>query len=85
MKTVCAFLNSGGGTLMIGAAGTGEPKGPEDDLKDFPDNSDALVSPMSTASEAAANTATASAIAGLGLVGSASVPETGLRTASAPW
>ena len=35
MKIVCAFLNSGGGTLMIGVAGTGEPEGPEDDLKDF--------------------------------------------------
>ena len=34
-KTVCAFLNSGSGTLMIGVAGTGEPEGPEDDLKDF--------------------------------------------------
>ena len=26
---VCAFLNSGGGTLMIGVAGTGEPEGLE--------------------------------------------------------
>lgn len=29
MKTVCAFLNSGGGTLLIGVADTGEPKGLE--------------------------------------------------------
>jgi len=28
---------------MTGVAGTGEPKGPEDALKDFPDDSDALV------------------------------------------
>lgn len=37
MKTVCAFLNSGGGMLLIGVAGTGEPKGLEDDLQDFSD------------------------------------------------
>jgi serine/threonine protein kinase len=37
MKAVCAFLNSGGGTLLIGVANTGEPKGLEDDLKDFSD------------------------------------------------
>lgn len=37
MKTVCAFLNSGGGTLLIGVADTGEPKGLEDDLQDFSD------------------------------------------------
>jgi serine/threonine protein kinase len=37
MKTVCAFLNSGGGTLLIGIADTGEPKGLEDDLQDFSD------------------------------------------------
>jgi predicted HTH transcriptional regulator len=35
MKTVCAFLNSGGGTLLIGVADTGEPKGLEDDLSDI--------------------------------------------------
>ena len=28
MKTVCAFLNSGGGTLLIGVADTGKPTGP---------------------------------------------------------
>lgn len=38
MKTVCAFLNSGGGTLLIGVADTGEPKGLEDDLRDFSKN-----------------------------------------------
>ena len=38
MKTVCAFLNSGAGTLMIGVADTGEPTGLEDDLKDFLDH-----------------------------------------------
>jgi serine/threonine protein kinase len=58
MKTVCAFLNSGGGTLMIGVANTGEPTGLEDDLKDFSDNKtvdgfelkfrDALSKPQST-------------------------------------
>jgi serine/threonine protein kinase len=37
MKTVCAFLDSGGGTLLIGVADTGEPKGLEDDLQDFSD------------------------------------------------
>lgn len=37
MKTVCAFLNSGDGTLLIGVADTGEPKGLEDDLRDFSD------------------------------------------------
>jgi serine/threonine protein kinase len=37
MKTVCAFLNTGGGTLLIGVADTGEPKGLEDDLQDFTD------------------------------------------------
>jgi len=34
MKTVCAFLNSGGGTLLIGVADTGKPTGLEDDLQD---------------------------------------------------
>jgi len=38
MKTVGAFLNSGGGTLLIGVADTGEPKGLADDLQDFSDN-----------------------------------------------
>jgi serine/threonine protein kinase len=37
LKTVCAFLNSGGGTLLIGVADTGELKGLGDDLKDFSD------------------------------------------------
>lgn len=37
MKTVCALLNSRGGTLLIGVADTGEPKGLEDDLHDFSD------------------------------------------------
>jgi serine/threonine protein kinase len=37
LKTVCAFLNSGGGTLLIGVADTGEPTGLEDDLQDFSD------------------------------------------------
>ena len=37
MKTVCAFLNSGGGTLLIGVADTGKPTGLEDDLQDFSD------------------------------------------------
>jgi serine/threonine protein kinase len=35
LKTVCAFLNTCDGTLMIGVADTGEPKGLEDDLRDF--------------------------------------------------
>ena len=35
MKTVCAFLNSGGGTLLVGVADTGEPTGLKDDLQDF--------------------------------------------------
>jgi serine/threonine protein kinase len=38
MKTVCAFLNSGGGTLLIGVADTGEPKGLQDDLQHFSDH-----------------------------------------------
>lgn len=38
MKTVCAFLNSAGGTLLIGVADTGEPKGLGDDLQNFSDN-----------------------------------------------
>lgn len=37
LKTVCAFLNGGGGTLLIGVADTGELKGLEDDLQDFSD------------------------------------------------
>jgi serine/threonine protein kinase len=37
VKTVCAFLNSTGGTLLIGVADTGEPKGLDDDLQDFSD------------------------------------------------
>lgn len=39
MKTVCAFLNSDGGTLLIGVADTGEPKGLEDDLQDSSEKS----------------------------------------------
>ena len=35
MKTVCAFLNSVGGTLLIGVADTGEPTGLENDLNDI--------------------------------------------------
>jgi serine/threonine protein kinase len=38
MKTVCAFLNCEGGTLLIGVADTGEPKGLEDDLQDISDH-----------------------------------------------
>ncbi len=38
MKTVSAFLNSGGGTLLIGVADTGELKGLKDDLRDFSKN-----------------------------------------------
>jgi serine/threonine protein kinase len=37
MKTVCAFLNTGDGTLLIGVTDTGEPKGLQDDLQDFSD------------------------------------------------
>jgi serine/threonine protein kinase len=37
MKTVCAFLNSAAGTLLIGVADTGKPTGLEDDLQDFSD------------------------------------------------
>jgi len=37
VKTVCAFLNSGGGTLLIGVADSGEPTGLGDDLQDFAD------------------------------------------------
>jgi serine/threonine protein kinase len=37
VKTVCAFLNTGGGTLLIGVAATGESKGLEDDLQSFSD------------------------------------------------
>jgi serine/threonine protein kinase len=37
MKAVCAFLNTGGGTLLIGVANSGEPAGLQDDLQDFSD------------------------------------------------
>jgi serine/threonine protein kinase len=37
IKSVCAFLNAGGGTLLIGVADTGELKGLDDDLQDFAD------------------------------------------------
>jgi Putative DNA-binding domain len=35
VKTVCAFLNGAGGTLLIGVADWGEPTGLEDDLQGF--------------------------------------------------
>jgi serine/threonine protein kinase len=35
MKTVCALLNSDGGTLLIGVTDSGEPAGLQDDLQDF--------------------------------------------------
>jgi serine/threonine protein kinase len=35
VKTVCAFLNTCDGSLLIGVADTGEIKGLDDDLKDF--------------------------------------------------
>jgi predicted HTH transcriptional regulator len=38
VKTVCAFLNGDGGTLLIGVANSGEPTGLEDDLRNFSDN-----------------------------------------------
>jgi serine/threonine protein kinase len=38
VKTVCAFLNGDGGTLLIGVANSGEPTGLEDDLRDFSEN-----------------------------------------------
>jgi serine/threonine protein kinase len=37
VKTVCAFLNGEGGTLLIGVANSGEPAGLEDDIRDFRD------------------------------------------------
>lgn len=37
VKTVCAFLNGSGGTLLIGVADSGELAGLEDDLQDFAD------------------------------------------------
>lgn len=37
IKTVCAFLNTCDGNLLIGVADTGEIKGLEDDLQDFRD------------------------------------------------
>jgi serine/threonine protein kinase len=37
VKTVCAFLNGEGGTLLIGVADSGEPTGLEDDIRDFSD------------------------------------------------
>jgi serine/threonine protein kinase len=40
MKTVCAFVNSGGGTLLIGVADDGRPTGLHDDLQDFTDKKD---------------------------------------------
>jgi hypothetical protein len=38
VKTVCAFLNGTGGTLLIGVADAGEPIGLEDDLRNLPGN-----------------------------------------------
>jgi Putative DNA-binding domain len=38
VKTVCAFLNSSGGALLIGVADSGEPTGLEDDLRSFAHN-----------------------------------------------
>jgi serine/threonine protein kinase len=35
VKTVCAFLNGDGGTLLIGVADSGEPVGLEEDIRDF--------------------------------------------------
>jgi predicted HTH transcriptional regulator len=35
MKTVCAFLNTTDGTLLIGVADSGQPTGLQDDLRDF--------------------------------------------------
>jgi predicted HTH transcriptional regulator len=35
VRTVCAFLNTCDGTLLIGVADSGEVKGLEDDLQDF--------------------------------------------------
>jgi len=35
VKTVCAFLNGQGGTLLIGVADSGEPTGLEDDIRNF--------------------------------------------------
>jgi serine/threonine protein kinase len=35
MKTVCAFFNTAGGTLLIGVADSGQPTGLQDDLQDF--------------------------------------------------
>ena len=35
VKTVCAFLNGEGGTLLIGVSDSGEPVGLEDDLRDL--------------------------------------------------
>jgi serine/threonine protein kinase len=37
VKTVCAFLNGEGGTLLIGVANSGEPTGLDDDIRDFKD------------------------------------------------
>ena len=37
VKTVCAFLNGSGGTLLIGVADSGVPVGLEDELQDFAD------------------------------------------------
>jgi serine/threonine protein kinase len=37
VKTVCAFLNGEGGTLLIGVANSGEPTGLKEDIRDFKD------------------------------------------------
>jgi predicted HTH transcriptional regulator len=38
VKTVCAFLNGAGGTLLIGVADNGQPVGLDDDLQALKDN-----------------------------------------------
>src|SRR5262249_2199442 len=37
VKTVCAFLNGEGGTMLIGVTNSGEPTGLEDDIRGFSD------------------------------------------------
>ena len=44
VKTVCAFLNGSGGTLLIGVADSGELAGLEDDLQDFADEKQSMAS-----------------------------------------
>jgi len=80
MKTVCAFLDSGGGTLIISVAGTGRPEGPEDDLK----TSRTTVTPVSLVSGIRGGREQGKA-AGHHRPRPASAPKTGLRTTQAPW